>query len=193
MAMIWVTKATILTSMCSCNGLKNLATYGVAGSSDLRANSGRRESSISCIASPPTQSLFTYFSRFELGTTSPWYSHTSYTGINLNWQRSRLTLSLLRNILYSCRLQGHLTVPVNDKEKAWSTKSLVLATQSSEWRQFLLQPLYIHARSSTMLETVKVDHIIKTSFNFVKGIDPTSIGKDRAITLFSAATDDRRK
>jgi hypothetical protein len=138
-------------------------------------NSGRSESSISCITSPPTQSLFSYFSTFELGTTSPWYSHTSYMGINPNWQRPRLTLSLLRNILYSCYLQGYLTVPVNDKEKAWSTKSLVLATHSSKWYLFLLQLLYIHARSSAMPETVKADHIIKTSFNFVKGIDPTSI------------------
>jgi hypothetical protein len=29
-----------------------------------------------------------------------------------------------------------------------------------------------------MPETVKADHIIKTSFNFGKGISPTSIGKD---------------
>jgi hypothetical protein len=113
----------------------------------------------------------------RLGTTSSWCS-PSYPGINPNWQRSRLTLSLLRNILFSCRLQGHLTVPVKDKENTWSTKSLVLATQSSEWRPFLLQPLYIHARSSAMRETVKPNHIMKTLFNFVKGISPTCIDKD---------------
>jgi hypothetical protein len=39
--------------------------------------------------------------------------------------------------------------------------------------------LYNHARSSAMSETVKLDHIVKALFNFVKGIGPTSIGKDR--------------
>jgi hypothetical protein len=186
MAMSRVTKASILTSVCSCNGysesfssLKNLETSGVAGSLELRFNSGRSESSISCIASSPAQSLFSSSSTFRLGTTSPWCSHTSYPGINLNWQRSRLTLSLLRNILFSCRLQGHLTVSVNDKENTWSTKFLVLATQSSEWRPFLLHPLYIHAWSSAMPETVKPNHIVKTLFNFVKGFGPICIGKDR--------------
>jgi hypothetical protein len=57
MAISRVTKASILTFLCSCNGslesfssLKNLETYGVAGSSELRFNYGRNESSISCIA-----------------------------------------------------------------------------------------------------------------------------------------------
>jgi hypothetical protein len=71
-----VTKASILTSVCSCNGssesfssLKNLETSSVAGSSELRFNSGRSESSISCIASSPAQSLFSSSSTFRLGTT----------------------------------------------------------------------------------------------------------------------------
>jgi hypothetical protein len=53
MAMSRVTKASILTSVCSCNGtsksfssLKNLETSGVVGSSELRFNSGRSESSL---------------------------------------------------------------------------------------------------------------------------------------------------
>jgi hypothetical protein len=54
-----------------------------------------------------------------------------------------------------------------------------LAIQSSECSSFLLQPLYIHAWSSAMLETVKSNHIVKTLFNFVKGIGPICIGKDR--------------
>jgi hypothetical protein len=44
-----VTKASILTFVCSCNGssesfssLKNLETSGVAGSSELRFNSGHK-------------------------------------------------------------------------------------------------------------------------------------------------------
>jgi hypothetical protein len=186
MAMSRVTKASILTSVCWCNGssesfssLKNLKTSAVVGSSELRFNSGRSESSISCIASSPAQSLFCSSSTFGLGTTSLWCSHTSYPGINPNWQRSKITLYLLRNILFLCRLQGHLTVPVNEKENTWSIKSLVLATQLSEWRPLLLQSLYIHARSSAMPEIVKPDHIVKTLFNFVMGIDPISIGKDR--------------
>jgi hypothetical protein len=169
MTMSRVTKACILTFVCSCN------TSGVAGSSELRFYSGRSESSIT---SSPAQSLFSPSSTFGLDTTSPWCSYTSYPGINPKGQRSRLTLSLLRNIVFSCRLQGHLTVPDNDKENTWSTKSLVLATQSSEWCLFLLPPLYIYALSSTMPKTVKPVHIVKILFNFVKGISSTSISKD---------------
>jgi hypothetical protein len=78
MAMSRVTKASILTSVCSCNdtsdsfsSLKNLETSGVAGSSELRFNYGRSESSISCIVSSPAQSLFSSSSTFRLGTISP--------------------------------------------------------------------------------------------------------------------------
>jgi hypothetical protein len=52
-----VTKSSILTFVCSCNGSpesfsslkKNLETSDVKGSSELRFNFGRSESSISCI------------------------------------------------------------------------------------------------------------------------------------------------
>ena len=33
--------------------------------------------------------------------------------------------------------------------------------------------------SAAIPETVKRNHIVKILFNFVKGIDPTGIGKDR--------------
>jgi hypothetical protein len=157
MAMSRVTKASILTYVCSCNGsseyfssLKYLETCGVGGSLELSFNFGRSEFNISCIASALAQSLFFSSSTFGLGNTSPWCFHTSYLGINPKWQRSSLTLSLLMNILFPWHLQWDLTVSINDKEKAWSTKSLVLATHSLEWRPFLLQPLYIHSRSSAM-------------------------------------------
>jgi hypothetical protein len=78
MAMSRVTKASILTSVCSCNdSLESFSSLKILKPqvwenprSKLRFNSRRSKSSISCIASPPAQSLFSS-SVFGLGTTSP--------------------------------------------------------------------------------------------------------------------------